>query len=499
MGISNWFTPTTASTKLRTFSVMHPVRSLIIIAVLLFAGLTTQAKELTVHARAVVVPNPTYDTMALVQIPFMIYRHEFEFYRPDSTDPNWYTQVFAQATFMDSSGLPFDSAMTYFTIGVPSLEARADSNVPVFNTINSLLRPGSYSARIEIIDVVSKRTGNMFITDVKVPSIEKSRLTIAATQLAYTIRAAAVSDSLANLRLIHHGLFVLTNPLSVFTDSDSMIYVYGEVYNLSTGGARAVNYRFSALKEDGTQFLGLGGRKQAGEGAQRVLAEHFDIKGWPLGLYMIRVIVDDSAAMASDTADIPFRIVSPRRLLAEATSGRTVHPYDTMSISTKEHIARWLLTPAERTILSRLNDDGKDSFLHQYWTAHDPVKTTPENEYLAERISRFIYANENFSRNPGKLDGWESERGRVHIVYGPSDEIDDMSVPLTGEPLQVWHYRALKEGKYFIFEQQGSEYDFRLVHSNVNGEPYSKRWEDFYKNSMLPHEDLIDENPDEKR
>ncbi len=256
-----------------------------------------EGKELTVHARVVVVPNPSYDTIALVQFPFMIFRHEFEFYRPDSTDPNWYTSIYAQATIMDASGLPYDSAMTLFTVGLPSIESRSDSNVPVFNTINTFLKPGLYSARVEIIDVVSKRTGNMFITNVEVPAPEKSHLIIAATQMAYAIRPANANDSLANLRLIHHGLYVLTNPLSVFADADSTAYLYGEIYNLPADGPRTIDYTFSALKEDGTPFVGLGHKKQNVEGSQRVLAEKFDIKGWPLGLYMIKVTIEDSASM----------------------------------------------------------------------------------------------------------------------------------------------------------------------------------------------------------
>jgi GWxTD domain-containing protein len=475
---------------------MQCVRISLLILSLLTLSITASAKELTVHARAVVVPNPSYDTVALVQFPFMIFRHEFDFYRPDSiSDTTWFTSIYAQTTIMDAAGLPYDSAVTLFSTALPSYQARSDSNVPVFNTLNIFLKPGLYSARVEIIDVVSKRTGNMFISQVEVPSPEKSKLTIAATQLAYVIRPASADDSLANLRLIHHGLYVLTNPLSVFSDADSICYLYGEIYNLPADGQRTITSAFSVLKEDGSPFIGLGQRKQRVEGTQRVIAEHFDIMGWPLGLYMLNVIVDDSASKQTDTAIIPFRIVSPTRILAQAASSKIVQPFDTMSIAAKEHLARWLLTPAEKTILARLNDAGKDAYLSQFWAAHDPIKSTPENELVTETLRRFNYANEKFSRNLGEFDGWESDRGRVHIVYGPCDEMDDMSVPESGEPLQVWHYRSMREGKYFIFEQQAGQPDYKLIHSNVSGETFSKRWETFYKNFLLQGEDVLEERP----
>jgi GWxTD domain-containing protein len=474
---------------------MNLFKLLTTIVILLCASVTAYAKELTVHARVVVVPNPSYDTVVLVEFPFMVYRHEFDFYLPDSTEQNWYTSIYAQATIMDASGLPFDSAVTLFSVGLPSYESRSDSNVPVFNTVYTFLKPGLYSARVEIIDVVSKRTGNMFIPSVEVPKPEKSRLTVAATQLAYAIRSATANDSLANYRLIHHGLYVLTNPLSVFTDADSTAYLYGEIYNLPTDGRRTINYSFSALKEDGSQYIGLSSRKQAVTGSQRVLVEKIDIAEWPIGLYVIQAVVQDSASDAADTANIPIRIVSPRRLSAQAASSKAVQPFDTMTIATKEHLARWLLVPAERTILARLNDEGKDAYLRQFWAAHDPDRTTPENEFLTETLQRFTYANEKFSRNLGTNDGWESDRGRVHIVYGPCDEMDDISVPTSGEALQVWHYRSVREGKYFIFEQQAGQPDYKLLHSNVNGEPYSKRWETFYKSSLIQGEDVLENRP----
>lgn len=477
---------------------MRLLSILFAIAIVVSIHIATVARELTVHARALVIPNPSYDTVALVQFPFMVYRHEFDFYRADSTQTNWYTSIYAQATIMDALGFPSDSNMTLFTVGLPSYESRADSNVPVFNTIDMFLKPGLYSARVEIIDVVSKRTGNMFITHVEVPASEKTKLTIAATQMAYTIRPASADDSLANLRLIRHGLYVLTNPLSVFADADSTAYLYGEIYNLPADGPRTIDYTFRALKEDGNLHAELGRRKQTVTGSQRVLVEKCDIAGWPVGLYMIRAIVEDSASKAIDTADIPFRIVSPSRILAQASGSKVIQPFDTMTIAAKEHLAKWLLTPAERTTLSRLNDDGKDAFLRQFWTAHDPNRSTPENELLRETLQRFNYANEKFSRNLGTSDGWESDRGRVHIVYGPCDEMDDISVPTTGEALQVWHYRGMKEGKYFIFEQQAGQPDYKLLHSNVNGEPYSKRWEAFYKSSLLQGEDVLEDRPVDK-
>ena len=42
----------------------------------------------------------------------------------------------------------------------------------------------------------------------------------------------------------------------------------------------------------------------------------------------------------------------------------------------------------------------------------------------------------------------------------------------------VWYYLRLGEGKLFLFEDWSGNGDYRLVHSNVYGEIFSKEWDE---------------------
>ena len=71
-------------------------------------------------------------------------------------------------------------------------------------------------------------------------------------------------------------------------------------------------------------------------------------------------------------------------------------------------------------------DDEREEFIEQFWLRRDPTPGTPENEFKDEHYRRIAYANLHFPTATGKA-GWKTDRGRIYIVYGPPDEIDDHS------------------------------------------------------------------------
>jgi GWxTD domain-containing protein len=65
-------------------------------------------------------------------------------------------------------------------------------------------------------------------------------------------------------------------------------------------------------------------------------------------------------------------------------------------------------TPDERVDLQRL-----------YWLEHDPDPTTEINERRLEHVYRTFLAEARFSSMTPRLRGWETERGRALIKFGP--------------------------------------------------------------------------------
>jgi len=85
----------------------------------------------------------------------------------------------------------------------------------------------------------------------------------------------------------------------------------------------------------------------------------------------------------------------------------------------------YIITDEERKAFKRLaTDDEREQFIEQFWLRRDPTPDTEENEYKEEHYRRIAYANDHFASG---IPGWKTDRGRMYIMYGPPDEIDDHS------------------------------------------------------------------------
>ena len=133
----------------------------------------------------------------------------------------------------------------------------------------------------------------------------------------------------------------------------------------------------------------------------------------------------------------------------------------------------YIITDEERKAFKRLStDDEREEFIEQFWLRRDPTPDTEENEYKEEHYRRIAYANEHF---PSGIPGWKTDRGRIYIVYGPPDEIDDHSSGGTYDrpieegggttstfPFVDWTYRYI--------EGVGTNVKIEFVDTTMSGE-----------------------------
>ena len=79
----------------------------------------------------------------------------------------------------------------------------------------------------------------------------------------------------------------------------------------------------------------------------------------------------------------------------------------------------------------------KRRFRH-FWKEKDPTPGTPFNEAMAVFYQRVDEANKRWSTHAEM--GWETDIGRIFILYGKPDEVIDHSLIPEGEPTLVWIY-----------------------------------------------------------
>ena len=74
----------------------------------------------------------------------------------------------------------------------------------------------------------------------------------------------------------------------------------------------------------------------------------------------------------------------------------------------------------------------------------DPTPKTEQNEVMEEFFDRVEYTSSNF---PELGPGWQSDRGRVYILYGPPEHVELANQNSQGYKYEIWHYPS---GKQFI-------------------------------------------------
>ena len=117
---------------------------------------------------------------------------------------------------------------------------------------------------------------------------------------------------------------------------------------------------------------------------------------------------------------------------------------------------RYILTNEEALELKELNKSEKEDFFFTLWKKRDPTPKTDSNELMEEYYLRVNYTNEHFD---GWQAGWETDRGKIYILFGPPDEIQRSNSNLNNS-YQIWFYN--KVNKQFRFKDQNGFGDYRL-------------------------------------
>jgi GWxTD domain-containing protein len=118
----------------------------------------------------------------------------------------------------------------------------------------------------------------------------------------------------------------------------------------------------------------------------------------------------------------------------------------------------YIITPEEARAFKMLKtDEQRELFIEQFWQRRDSNTSTEENEYRREHYARIAHANENFSFKD--VPGWKTDRGRIYIMYGKPDEVEQFP---SGER---WLYKNIQkpdESRQLEFVDSKSDGDYRL-------------------------------------
>jgi GWxTD domain-containing protein len=133
--------------------------------------------------------------------------------------------------------------------------------------------------------------------------------------------------------------------------------------------------------------------------------------------------------------------------------------------------AVYIITPGERCAFLRLEtDEEREQFVEQFWLRRTFDRVWLDYDFKAEHYRRIVFANENYG---GSLSGWKTDRGRIYVLFGPPDSVDQGPAGMTPSqssemhlrPTERWNYKYIKgigENVQLVFEYLGGYRGYSL-------------------------------------
>lgn len=231
----------------------------------------------------------------------------------------------------------------------------------------------------------------------------------------------------------------------------------------------------------------------------------FDISNLPSGNYYLNVSLGDKSHNTITSQTLFFQRMNTKPVTAEAiakktaaldTSLESINVLDLSKTFLKKYdlpqitaILKMLLPISDLTstraiegFLKKPEDLYMRYFIYNFFVAKD--KDRPEHAWK-EYSNRVKEANRLYTAH-GKA-GYETPRGFMYLRYGAPSEIITTINESGALPYEIWQYNTLKEmgGKdaansvILFYKTSHSDLDFKLLHTNIGGEPHNAGWRSF--------------------
>lgn len=237
-------------------------------------------------------------------------------------------------------------------------------------------------------------------------------------------------------------------------------------------------------------------QKRSRQRAAEVLpiTAQFDISALPSGNYLLTFEAADKRGTAIASRELFFQRNNPvtydmTDITSVNTNGTFVDAY-TDADTLAEHIRS--LRPIAGNLEAKIIDDRwKDrdlplmrSFFFSFWynrNGYDPEGAWHRYEQLVANVNKLYGCR--IKR------GYDTDRGYVHLKYGPPNTITDQPNDAAGLPYQIWHYYRC--GKYsdkrFVFYLPDRVTGcYELLHSEMPGEVKTPNWNQILHTASEP-------------
>ncbi len=348
---------------------------------------------------------------------------------------------------------------------------------------------GTYDMEIIISDLHADRKPFSAIQPVDI-KFEDSKICFSGIQLVKSVAPATEQN------ITTKGSYDLIPMVyNFYPETINKFSYYTEIYNTAKALGTAEKFLVvcmiksfetgNALKE----FVSY--KKYDAQNVVPVLNE-YDISRLPSGNYELQIevrnkenvmVAENSIFFQRSNPNIQFQLEDLVAIDVNATFASRITSNDTLQefINYLDPVA----TELEKNFIYKQSPAAdlktKQQFLYNFWLSRDPLN--PEKAW-SDYYTQVLVVNKVYKTQISK--GYETDRGRVYLKYGPPNVISESYNEPSSYPYEIWHYYQLSDNqrnkKFVFYAFDMVTNNFKLLHSDAIGEIQNYKWEIFLNN-----------------
>jgi GWxTD domain-containing protein len=345
---------------------------------------------------------------------------------------------------------------------------------------------GDYEMEIIISDLNASKKPFNAIQPVSI-QFDETKIGFSGIQLVDSF-----SPSVEQNILTKGGFDLVPMVFNFYPESVNKLTYYTEIYNtekiLGPAEKFLVVCMIKSFETGNTLKEFVSYKKQDSRAIVPVLNE-YDITKLPSGNYRMVIEARDkqNELLASNEVffqrsnpNIQFSLQDLASIDVNATFANRITSEDTLQefINCLAPTA----TELEKTFIYKQSKQAdmrtKQQFFYNFWAARNP--NNPEKAWR-DYYNMVLVVNNVYKTQINK--GYETDRGRVYLEYGPPNIISESYNEPSSYPYEIWHYYELGNGqrnkKFVFYSTDMLTNSFKLLHSDAIGEVSNYKWQIF--------------------
>lgn len=392
-------------------------------------------------------------------------------------------------------------AFRKYNLNSPEIDDSTKANILFHDQQRISIPNGDYEMEISIHDANSNQAAYIINEPISV-AFSSTDVQVSGIEL---VQSAEKTDGVSASSKAGYELLPL--PINIYPPSENKLMFYAEMYNMQKALGDSSQYLLRTYIEEaqtGRKMAGMLYQKRMNSRNVEAFLHQFDITDLPTGTYFLVVEMKDRDNEIIGLNKVYFERWSDKeQYLAviedEIIKGSFASNFTGID-SLRESIRslRPISTANEKNFVDKtLNTADLETlqkFFYNFWYQRNEADPATAWMQYNEQV-RIV--NANFGSKIRK--GYETERGRVYLQYGPPNTITDMPHEPAVYPYQIWHYYSIhnQSNRKFIFVNFDMvTNDFELLHSDVTGELYDIKWKEKLLRRNYTTNDLDEQNPD---